>query len=137
MGQNNVQIVSPHSPATFQFKLRNHTAKVNKYRFEVDTYSLPATKTCEPKKNNEKKQTGAQKLEELKKIHNRDLFKIPADWAVAYTPENPILEPEEEIDIVVHITPPNSFIGKMPFNINAYYNKNDFAGGVTLYVKKD
>ncbi|MBL0053871.1 MAG: hypothetical protein IPP29_21455 [Bacteroidetes bacterium] len=137
MGQNNLTIIEAHSPATFNFKLKNNTSKHNRYRFEVDTYTLPAPATCEPKQTNRKKLSGNEKLEKLKTIHNKANFPIPTGWTVVLSPLQPSLLPDEEVDIDVSITPPDSFVGKMPFNINAYYNKNDFAGGVTLYVVKN
>jgi hypothetical protein len=136
-GLNNLTIIEAHSPATFNFKLKNTTSKHNRYRFEVDSYTLPTPAACEPKLTNLKKIGGNEKLEKLKTIHNKANFPIPTGWTVALSPLQPSLLPDEEVDIDVSITPPDSFVGKMPFNINAFYNKNDFAGGVTLYVVKN
>lgn len=136
IGYNNLTIISPHSPATFSFKLRNNTSKTNRYRFESDTYALPAPKVCELKKEKAQKISGSQKLEQIKALHSVNNFPIPAGWHINVTPEQPTLDPDQEMDIDISITPPDDFVGTMPFNINAYYNKSDFAGGVTIYVEK-
>lgn len=137
LGYNNITIIEAHSPATFSFKLRNNTTKQNRYRFETDTYSLQTPPACEPKKQNRKIISRKQKLEKLKSTNNISNFPVPSGWTVVLNPDHPTLLPNEEIDIHVSISPPVSFAGKMPFNINAYYNKNDFALGVTLIVQKN
>jgi hypothetical protein len=78
LGQNNVNVVTPHSPATSSFKLRNNTKKENRYRFETDTYSLPALKTCEPKKTSGQPILLSKRLPQILAIHNKANFPVPA-----------------------------------------------------------
>jgi hypothetical protein len=137
LGQNNVDIVSPHSPATSTFKLRNNTKKENRYRFETDTYTLPASKTCEPKKTSGQPILLSKRLPQILAVHNKANFLIPAGWLVEIVPATVSLLPDQEMDITVNITPPTNFTGKMPFNINAIDAQQHYAGGVTIWVVKN
>ncbi len=133
MGQNNVRIEEPQSPAQFQFKLKNDTPETQRYRLEPDSYELPTQKDCE---TIIKRESNKNKWKRILDAHNADNFPVPQDWNVEIIPRTLSLQSNEETTIEVHINPPSSFIGKMAFNVNAFYGKNKFAGGVTLYVSK-
>jgi len=135
LGQNNVQVVPVTSPANFTFRLRNHTNQINRYAFEVDTYSIPAQPVCPATIQAADRGTFAQRLKRIQAIHNRANFPIPPGWAIEVLPPEPSLMPNEEIDVAVTITPPAAFSGTTPFNVNAFFG-NKYAGGVTVYVTK-
>jgi hypothetical protein len=133
MGQNNVDVAAPHSPATFSFRLRNDAGKPNAYRFEVDTYSIPELDPCKPTIAPEDRGTRAERLRRIKIKHNKANFPVPTGWTVAITPPEVSLNPGDEIDVAVAITPPAGFTGIQPFNVNAVHDGR-YAGGVSLVV---
>lgn len=135
LGQKNIDVVAATSPASFVFRLRNHTNQTNAYVFQFDTYSIPAQPTCPPTIQAADKGTFAERLNRARAIHNRANFPIPPGWVVEVVPPEPSLTPGEEIDVAVNITHPAAFTGTTPFNVNTFYGKK-YAGGVTLYVIK-
>lgn len=134
LGQNNVNVVSPQSPATFSFQLRNNTQKSELYRLRTDTYTLPPLKDC-PDKTAKPRDNDAQ-WREIQVTHNSNNYPIPPGWTVTLTPAEVLLAPDEEVTVEVSITPPDDFVGKQAFNIQAGYGTGKFAGGVTVYVSK-
>jgi hypothetical protein len=133
VGQNNIDVVTPQSPAISQFTLRNATRRPDHYRFEVDTYTLPVQPDCEVGKPT---RTIDEKWDAIKKAHQRSSFPIPAGWTVDISPDHVFLQPDESAVIVVKIEPPAGFTGQQPFNINAVSRSGTYAGGVTLIVSK-
>jgi hypothetical protein len=133
IGQNNLNVVAPHSPAAFQFRLRNDSGKRAQYRFEVDTYEIPAAAACKVRIEDSDRGPFPQRLRAIKALHGRGNFPVPAGWTVAVSPQTPSLDPNEELDIGVKITPPAGFAGRKPFNVNALRG-DIYAGGVTLVV---
>lgn len=133
MGQNNVNVVSPQSPARFTFQLKNNTGKPESYRFTADTYTLPALKDCEKK---EKPKGNAEKWKEIQARHNRNAYPVPPGWTVSTTPDAVSLAAEQEVEIEVDINPPAAFTGTKAFNVHAVLSNGKYAGGVTVYVTK-
>jgi hypothetical protein len=133
VGQNNINVVAPQSPAVFQFRLRNATGKPAAYRFEVDAYELPAPPACGPRIEPGKRPTFSERMRQIRAVHGRGLFPVPAGWTVELNPDAPTLQPDQEIDVTAKITPPAGFTGKKSFNVNARTG-DVFAGGVTLTV---
>jgi hypothetical protein len=133
LGQNNVSIKEPQSPALFDFILKNDTGKPQTYRLVADTYELPTLQPCDKKKIYKNK---GIKWNDIKDIHNPAHYPIPQDWSVAIIPQSVNLSANEEETIHVSIEPPNDFRGVKAFNINAFYGNTMITGGVTLYVSK-
>ncbi len=136
LGQNNVDVVPAHSPANFAFALRNQTKTANAYTFEVDTYSIPSLPDCPQTIAQQNQGSFADRLKEIQAVHNRAKFPVPAGWTVQITPAEVALDPGDETQIAVSVTPPAGFVGTIPLNFHAMYNKNDYAGGVTVYISK-
>jgi hypothetical protein len=134
LGQNNVNVVEAHSPATFIFQLRNDTDKNRVYSFAVDTYTLPEQKDCPEKL--EKRRDNATRWKEIQGLHNRANYQLPPDWTVAINPPQAALIPGEEAQIEVNVTPPAAFTGEKAINVHAIMENGQFAGGVTAYVTK-
>ncbi len=134
IGQNNLNVVAPQSPAAFGFRLRNATGKPAQYRFEVDTYEIPHPAECKTRIERDDRGPFRKRMEKVRQIHGRGLFPVPQGWQVAISPASPTLQPNDEITIGVTITPPAGFTGRRPFNINAL-SDGGYAGGVTLVVQ--
>jgi len=133
LGQNNLDVVAAHSPATFNFRLRNNTHQPNRYSFQVDSYVIPPQETCKPSIPPEDRVTRAERLRRIRAKHNRADFPVPAGWTVVIEPAEISLNPADEVDIAVAITPPAGFTGTQSFNVNAFYD-DKCAGGVSLIV---
>jgi hypothetical protein len=133
MGQNNLDVVAPLSPAMFKFRLRNGTGKENRFTFEVDTYTIPQPPDCKREIASEDRGTRAERLRRIKARHNKNDYPVPPGWTVEIVPPQVSLPPGDEIDIAVQITPPGGFAGNKSFNVNAAYGEH-YAGGVTLVV---
>jgi hypothetical protein len=121
LGQENTDVATAHSPAEFTFQLRNQGRREETFRFEVDAYAVPEQPPCtEPHRP---------------RSHNRDDYPVPAGWTVVLDPSRPHLAPDAEATIHVKVTPPDSFHGRQPLNVNAF-DGTGFAGGVSLYVER-
>jgi hypothetical protein len=133
VGQNNVNVVSPHSPATFIFQLRNNTARRTTYKFPTDMYTLPTLKDCEKKI---KRHSSDAKWKAIQALHDRSKYSVPQDWTIIVSPTTIELSPNEEVPIEVSIDPPSGFIGTRGINIHSTRDNDIFVGGITVYVTK-
>ena len=133
MGQNNIRIEEPQSPALFDFKLKNDTDKPQRYVLKADSYVIPQQRDCS---DIIVFKTKRDKWNFIKELHDEKNYPIPDDWIVDIQPATVSLTPNDEIQVNVSIEPPDNFVGTKAINVNAYYQKNTFAGGVTLYVSK-
>jgi hypothetical protein len=127
LGQENTDVVAAHSPAEFRFKLRNKTDRIRRYRFDVDAYRIPALPRCQ-----DATADGDAKL----RIHRREMYPVPAGFAVQINPSTPTLNPAESVLITVTVEPPGGFLGRQAINVNAFHEQG-FAGGVTLTCVKE
>jgi hypothetical protein len=133
LGQNNVDVVSPQSPAIFNFQLRNNTTRRAAYMFPTDTYVLPTLKDCDEKIT---RLSNEEKWKAIQALHDRNKYRVPSDWTVRVSPETVELSPDEEVPIEVSIDPPPIFRGTKAFNVHAYRDNVTFDGGVTVYLSK-
>jgi hypothetical protein len=134
VGQNNIDVIAAQSPATSRFLLRNPHRRGDDFRFEVDTYALPAQPGCPPTKDDSG--TADQKWDEIRRTHSKAAFPIPPGWTVAIAPDHLFLQPDEAAEIEVSIEPPADFTGQQQFNVNAVSGSGKYAGGVTVIVTK-
>ena len=119
LGQENTNVGVAASPVAFT--LRNDDPRPHRYRFDVTSYQLRR----QPCRDDDK-----DRLDR----HRREQHRIPAGWKVDIVPDQPSLDPGEQTPIEVVITPPDSYVGLQPFNIDAFHERGA-AGGVTLTVK--
>lgn len=134
-GQNNLNVAEAASPATFDFKLRNTTGETNRFRFEVDTYTLPELPECPPAPVVRRRKSRGERVRQIRATNNRADNPVPPGWDVEITPPEVTLANNDEVDIGVAFTPPDQFHGEQQFNVNAVYDSS-FAGGVSLVVSK-
>jgi hypothetical protein len=124
LGQENTQVGSAHSPADLAFQLRNRGTRDETFRFEVDAYAIPEQRPC-----------SERPPEQPDPRHHRRNHPVPAGWSVVMDPSEPRLAPDAEATIHVRVTPPDSFHGRQPLNVNAF-DAHGLAGGVTFYVER-
>jgi hypothetical protein len=132
LGQNNVNVAAAASPAEFQFPLRNPFGRASRFKFTVDTYRLAEPDPCD--KTPILKETRAERIRRIA-AKLKEGISIPPGWDVQISPEEASLDPGQEVTVAVSITPPASFIGEQPFNLDAFAD-GAAAGGVTLIVTK-
>jgi hypothetical protein len=147
LGQENTNVGTAHSPADFDFQLRNPTELEQAFRFEADAYRIPEAVPCGRAGHKRPRRTGRIDLkgqgfapprevdEERIARHRLGEQPLPAGWTVETSPDHPTLAPEEEITVHVRIEPPDDFHGSRTVNVNAF-RANGFAGGVTLRVER-
>lgn len=142
LGQENLNVGVPHSPAEFTFQLRNEKPRDEVFRFEVDTYQLPELPRCgdrEPSLRGASAAPVGPRLPETRaravpSRHDRRNYPIPEGWSVDIQPSDPRVAAGAELAIHMRITAPTHFHGRQPFNVNMF-DREDFAGGVTVVVE--
>jgi hypothetical protein len=132
LGQNNLDVVAAHSPASFSFIVRNDTPRTERYSFDIDTYTLPAPPTC-PAKLPRRRPSQTERIGAARAVHDPSAHPVPPGWAVELTPSSFTLDPGQEVDVSAVITPPAGFIGQQAFNVRAVHGAGP-AGGVSLVV---
>jgi len=138
-GQENTDVGTAHSPVQFTFQLRNDTRKRQRYRFDTDGYAIPPRDPCDqrkpplpPRSTPPREKPGTVAVVPPK--HDRRNYPLPAGWTVTFLPAQPELDPNQEIQMTVTVTPPNGFKGRQPVNVHGFH-ADGLAGGVTLYVE--
>jgi hypothetical protein len=127
LGQENTDVQAAHSPAEFEFTLRNNTGLARRYHFEFDAYQIPALAECQDVRPD---------ADALLRIHRRGMHPVPAGFAVQINPATPMLNPADSVLITVKVDPPAGFLGRQAINVNAFHDQG-FAGGVTLTCVKE
>jgi hypothetical protein len=128
LGQENTNVGTAHSPAVFEFTLRNDTEKRQTYRFEPDAYVPGTPDPCGA--SSSKKDRAARAAR-----HRRGAHPVPPGWQIALAPATPVLDPGQATVITVTAEPPAGFSGNQVLNVNAFHAAG-LAGGVTLTVQK-
>ena len=125
LGQRNMDVAHPASPATFAFAVGNHGGRrPRRVRFVVDTYAIAPLPPCDEQPADRKRRP------ELRQTAPP----VPDGWTVQLSPSELVLDPGEEKTVHVEITGPVGFTGVMPFNVAAWDDVGLF-GGVTLRVE--
>jgi hypothetical protein len=136
VGQTNTNVVAAASPAHFTFQLRNNSPHRQRYRFEVDAYTIPPP-PCDQWRPAPGPPPGTRyapgTVLAVPPQHDRRKAPQPVGWTVAFNPPSPALAPGEEITVHASATPSAGFQGKQALNIHAF-NAGGMAGGVTVYV---
>jgi hypothetical protein len=155
LGQENTNVGSAHSPARFTFMLGNRQRERQTFRFEADSYAIPEAQSCsvvDRRKEKQERDRERRRREDRRAPlvagrpetfpppavppqHSRKNHPLPAGWNIAFEPATPTLAPGDEMEIAVSVTPPDTFTGRQPVNVQAF-DAFGPAGGVTLYVEK-
>jgi hypothetical protein len=127
LGQRNIFVTQPQSPALFSFAVGNHVGpRVRKVHFKLDSYSIPPLPVC-PEPDADVDST-------RKRFISKVAPPVPDGWTVVLTPDTLSLNAGEEQLVQAQITPPPGFTGTMPINVTGYDVNGPF-GGVTLTVE--
>jgi hypothetical protein len=150
-GQENTNVGTAASPATFKFPVRNADTIRKLIKMEADAYVLPPPLDC---RERPRKKDSDRRYPELNRSdvfvppseanadwtlarvrHGRGGFPIPAGWTADIAPAEFELAPGDELEVTVSINPPGDFRGERQFNINATFG-GGLLGGVTLMVRR-
>lgn len=139
LGQDNTTVGVAHSPAKFEFRLRNGERERAEFRLEADAYALPELPICgerpRPRPSRRPLRTFPGTIAAVPAGHTRQAHPIPPGWLVTFDPAQAALGPGEEISVAVNIEPPAGFTGRKAVNVHAF-SARGLAGGVTLYVER-
>jgi hypothetical protein len=124
LGQHNTVVQALHSPARFEFPVRNDDlSRRRDIRLVADMYRIPPLRSCDERGERE----GAAAR------HERARFPVPEGWRVEMEPSSLRLAPDQEEQVSVTVTAPDGFAGRRAVNVNAFDGER-LVGGVTLYV---
>ena len=125
LGQRNIFVTQPQSPAVFSFSVGNHVGpRVRNVRFTIDAYTIPPLLACDDRT------AGIDRTRAVSKVAPS----VPEGWTVVLTPDSLQLAQGEEQQVQAEITPPPGFSGSMPINVTGW-DANGPVGGVTLTVE--
>jgi hypothetical protein len=125
LGQLNTDVKALHSPATFEFPVRNdHVSRTRQIRLVADAYHIPPLQACD---DDAQREPAAAR-------HDPRKFPVPEGWRVEISPSQFALAPLREEMVSVTVVAPDGFVGRRSFNINAL-DEADLLGGVTLSVE--
>jgi hypothetical protein len=142
LGQENLNVGIPHSPAEFSFQLRNEKQHEEIFRFEFDTYRLPELPLCDQQDRKPTRTAGGQddvprqpetRARTVPPLHDRRNYPIPPGWSVGTEPREPRLHSDAEMPVRIQIAAPPDFHGRQSFNVNVF-DREGFVGGATLVV---
>lgn len=136
LGQENTQVVPAMSPGVFSFALRNADTTRKNYNFAADVFTIGPQPECSSPRaagNSARPKRGVSSLTRAR--NSRAGNPLPAGWSIAYSPTAPALDPGEQIDVTVTVTPPNSFHGEQPINVHTFAGTT-LIGGVTITLTR-
>jgi hypothetical protein len=148
LGQKNLEVGKAHSPARFDFSLRNSSDEQRVFTFEVDTYELPAPLPCDEVQRPTRRQQLRRSVEpasarlfpalpeRVRAMHERAAYQVDPGWVVAFDRSEVPLGAGNESTVEVLIEPPAGFRGTRRFNVRAVDGQY-VQGGVTLVVEAD
>jgi hypothetical protein len=138
LGQDNTQVLQALSPAHFAFRLRNSGRARTRFRFEVDTYQIlppPPCPVADTTRRDRRTARSGGLPGSIRARNSRANNPLPAEWAINFSHANPVLDPDEEVNIKGTITPADTFHGTQPVNIHTFSEKTLICG-VTIILNR-
>jgi hypothetical protein len=139
LGQTNVDVRPLNSPrAAFQVRVRNPGLHRRQIQLEVDAYTIPAPDACDATPAVTADVTGEEREHRqgiARARHADRRIGIPHGWQVNLDTAVFALEPGATRDVMVETVAPDSFAGRMGFNVCAQTG-DLLLGGVTLYAER-
>ncbi|HKS21285.1 MAG TPA: hypothetical protein VJZ76_00695 [Thermoanaerobaculia bacterium] len=146
LGQENTNVGIAHSPALFDFEVFNGDVVSKTVTLVADAFKIPDPVDCEElvlaqertKEGDadDQKDARAEWCVSIARRHDPAQFPVPQGWTVKIEPQTFDLLPEHTQQVHVEITPPDSFHGIQPININGFDQNQQMLGGVTLYTQR-
>lgn len=143
IGQENTNVGTMHSPAVFQFTVKNNASVRRKFIYEMDNYVLPTLEKCAEENRRQRHKTRLResraRWQAALASQQYGMFSDLTTWDIKIDPEKEVLAAQEEIKVRVSIESTNpAFKGRKAFNIHVFalHNHKEYIGGVTLYVEK-
>ena len=150
LGQENTDVGAAHSPAVFEFPVRNAEVHPDTLRLTADSYQLPEPLDCSeirlPDRDEKRRRRGRRNgdgrdpwedvCRELRSRHERSQFGIEPGWDVRIDPAEVELAAGDDEIVRVTVEPPVGFSGTEAINLNAVNRAGRLVGGVTLYVTR-
>lgn len=136
LGQQNTQVVPAMSPGVFSFALRNADDTRKAYTFAADTFTIGPQPLCSSPRaagNSNAPKRGVSSLTRAR--NSRAENPLPAGWTITYDPPAPALDPGEQIDVQVTVTPLDTFHGAQPINVHVFTGYT-LIGGVTILLQR-
>jgi hypothetical protein len=145
LGQENLTVVTAHSPADIAFPVRNTQRTRRVLQFQVDTYQLPQQLPCGDIKRPSRRELLRRSVlpvndqlypnlpEQIRARHDRDAYPLPDGWRVEFSPTRLALDPSQEAMVRATIVPTSGFTGRQRVNIRAV-DGAFVAGGITIEV---
>jgi len=146
LGQENLTVVTAHSPAEITFPVRNEQRSRRSLEFRVDTYQVPSPLPCAEVPRPSKRSMLRRSVlpvndrlypplpETVRARHEADGYPLPAGWRVEFSPARLDLDPSQEVLVRASIVPAERFAGTQRINIRAV-DGPFVAGGITVEVE--
>jgi hypothetical protein len=148
LGQENTNVGTAQSPAVFEFPVRNENVVRAVIHLAADGYAIPSREPCdrelqerlervlESGSDDDRKDARRAWCAPRAQRHDAKLFPVPAGWTVAIEPNDFPLDAGATQNVKVTVTPPDTFHGVLPLNVNAFDQNGQLLGGVTLYTQR-
>jgi hypothetical protein len=153
LGQENTDVGAAHSPAVFEFPVRNVNDVSETLHLTADSYRLPEPLSCQEVEDLERKTADRRRggrrgrdadrgdaqddrCKELRRRHERGRHELQPGWDVQIAPVELDLGPGASETVTVTVEPPAGFAGTEAINVAAHDDSGRLVGGVTLYVTR-
>ncbi|MDT5075920.1 MAG: hypothetical protein QOJ80_557 [Mycobacterium sp.] len=146
LGQENLTVVTAHSPADISFPVRNEQRSRRTFEFRVDTYQIPQPLPCAEVDRPSKRALLRRSVlpvndqlfpslpDAVRGRHDPDAYPLPDGWRVEFSPGRLSLDPGQEVTVRASILPAEGFTGSQRINIRAV-DDSFVAGGITIEVE--
>lgn len=134
VGQHNTDVAVPASPTRqLRFLVGNDGRVARTVALTMNAYRLPQRVGCA---ENYRERQGLKYLRRLQDAHHSDRFPVPDYLHARLTHAALKVEPGQELEVTLELTPPAKGRGIHSVNVNAYDGAR-LIGGITAYVLEE
>jgi hypothetical protein len=145
VGQQNTDVAAPASPTSkLNFHVGNQSKHVRRLQLSMNSYRLPSVplrpgpprgSTVGKLQGEGPARTSPAYLQKLREINDFAKFPVPAFLQARLENDEIVLQPGQEIETFVEVTPPKAGQGRQHVNVNVMLD-GMLLGGVTAYVEE-
>src|SRR5262245_41629842 len=145
VGQHNTDVAVPASPTSkLRFHVANQSEHVRRLRLSMNSYRLPAVPlrpgaprgaTVNTHGGEGPPRSSPAYLQRLREINDFAKFPVRAFLEARLERDEIVLQPGEEVETFVEVTPPKAGDGRQHVNVNVMTD-GVLLGGVTAYVEE-